>query len=202
MKSAGDHRDSPGSILQLRAMTNEEVAYHASRGKMRCEPLDKPREAATIRYVPPIPPQDAFTPPSTSDPPNPPCPPTKPRPLLSKVKTPSTMGPPAPLFSELTDVFPPALGHSYNQTAKLKSREEHIRETWVKAMEARIVRENLSKCQKVEGVNHYEKCKDLAERYTDMLRESKVCVTLFSSVLTHNFNVFGFTRIYADDFGL
>lgn len=58
--------------------------------------------------------------------------------------------------------------------AKLKSREEHIRETWVKAMEARIVRENLSKCQKVEGVNHYEKCKDLAERYTDMLRENKV----------------------------
>jgi len=58
--------------------------------------------------------------------------------------------------------------------AKLKAREEHIRETWVKAMEARIVRDNLSKCQKVEGVNHYERCKDLAERYTDMLRENKV----------------------------
>lgn len=86
------------------------------------------------------------------------------------------------VVSELTDVFPPALWHSYNQTAKLKSREEHIRETWVKAMEARIVRENLSKCQKVEGVNHYEKCKDLAERYTDMLRENKARVTLFFHV--------------------
>jgi len=58
--------------------------------------------------------------------------------------------------------------------AKLKAREEHIREAWVKAMEARIVRDSLSKCQKIEGVNHYEKCKDLAERYVDMLKENKV----------------------------
>jgi hypothetical protein len=43
-------------------------------------------------------------------------------------------------------------------------------------MEARIVRENLSKCHKIEGVNHYEKCKDLAERYADMLRENRVRV--------------------------
>jgi len=58
--------------------------------------------------------------------------------------------------------------------ARLKAREEHIRETWVKAMEARIVRDNLSKCQKIEGVNHYERCRDLAERYTDMLKENRV----------------------------
>ncbi|KAF9790441.1 hypothetical protein BJ322DRAFT_1017157 [Thelephora terrestris] len=57
--------------------------------------------------------------------------------------------------------------------AKLKAREEHIRENWIKAMEARIVRDNLSKCQKVEGVNHYERCKDLAERYADMLKENR-----------------------------
>ena len=43
-------------------------------------------------------------------------------------------------------------------------------------MEARIVRDNLSKCQKVEGVNHYERCKDLAERYADMLKDSRVRV--------------------------
>lgn len=45
-------------------------------------------------------------------------------------------------------------------------------------MEARIVRDNLSKCQKVEGVNHYERCKDLAERYTDMLKENRVRIHL------------------------
>jgi len=44
-------------------------------------------------------------------------------------------------------------------------------------MEARIVRDNLSKCQKVEGVNNYERCKDLAERYADMLKESRVRVS-------------------------
>jgi len=43
-------------------------------------------------------------------------------------------------------------------------------------MEARIVRDNLSKCQKVEGVNSYERCKDLAERYADMLKENRVRV--------------------------
>lgn len=49
-------------------------------------------------------------------------------------------------------------------------------------MEARIVRENLSKCQKVEGVNHYESCKDLAERYADMLKENRVSVSLSFSL--------------------
>lgn len=47
-------------------------------------------------------------------------------------------------------------------------------------MEARIVRDNLSKCHKVEGVNHYERCKDLAERYADMLKENKVRVSVYS----------------------
>jgi NADH dehydrogenase (ubiquinone) 1 beta subcomplex subunit 10 len=60
------------------------------------------------------------------------------------------------------------------RSAQLKARETHIRESWVKAMEARIVRDNLSKCQKIEGVNHYEKCKQLAERYADMLKENRV----------------------------
>ena len=44
-------------------------------------------------------------------------------------------------------------------------------------MEARIVRENLSTCQKVEGVNHYERCRHLAERYADMLKENRVRVS-------------------------
>lgn len=42
-------------------------------------------------------------------------------------------------------------------------------------MELRITREALGKCQKIEGVNHYEKCADLAVRYTNMLREAQVC---------------------------
>jgi len=34
------------------------------------------------------------------------------------------------------------------------AREQKIRDDWVKAMEARIIREQLSKCYKTEGVNH------------------------------------------------
>ena len=84
--------------------------------------------------------------------------------------------------------------HSAAITAKLKAREEHVRETWIKAMEARIVRENLSKCQKVEGVNHYERCKDLAERYADMLKENKVRVFHFLTLPSLPTPTFGLSR--------
>jgi hypothetical protein len=60
--------------------------------------------------------------------------------------------------------------------AKLDQREHHVRESWVKAMEARLVRDELEKCQKAEGVNHYENCRWLSEKYLTMLKENKVCV--------------------------
>lgn len=59
-------------------------------------------------------------------------------------------------------------------TGTLKERETHIRESWIKAMEARIVRAELQKCYRLEGVNNYENCHDLAEKYTSMIRENKV----------------------------
>ena len=49
-----------------------------------------------------------------------------------------------------------------------------IRESWIRAMEARIVSENLQKCHRIEGVNHYEKCKHLADKYSELLREARV----------------------------
>ncbi|EKM82102.1 hypothetical protein AGABI1DRAFT_55256 [Agaricus bisporus var. burnettii JB137-S8] len=58
--------------------------------------------------------------------------------------------------------------------AKLAERENHLRESWVKAMEARIVRDELEKCQKGEGVNHYENCRWLADKYITMLKENRV----------------------------
>ncbi|TFK40256.1 NADH-ubiquinone oxidoreductase 12 kDa subunit [Crucibulum laeve] len=57
---------------------------------------------------------------------------------------------------------------------KLQQRDTHIRESWVKAMEARLVREELEKCQKGEGVNHYENCRWLADKYIQMLRDNRV----------------------------
>ncbi|GFZ50150.1 hypothetical protein JCM24511_07905 [Saitozyma sp. JCM 24511] len=56
----------------------------------------------------------------------------------------------------------------------LKAREEHVRESWVKAMEARLVREELQKCYRGEGVNSYQNCKELAETYARMIKENKI----------------------------
>ena len=41
-------------------------------------------------------------------------------------------------------------------------------------MEVRLVREELEKCQKGEGVNHYENCKWLADKYLQMLQDNRV----------------------------
>ncbi|KAK8849468.1 hypothetical protein IAR55_004801 [Kwoniella newhampshirensis] len=56
----------------------------------------------------------------------------------------------------------------------LQDRDTHIRESWIKAMEARIVRDELQKCYRGEGVNHLQNCKVLAEKYAGMIRENKV----------------------------
>lgn len=58
--------------------------------------------------------------------------------------------------------------------AKLEAREEHLRESWVRAMETRLVSDELAKCHRGEGVNHYENCKWLADKYIAMLKESRV----------------------------
>lgn len=71
-------------------------------------------------------------------------------------------------------------------SAWVEKRENAIREEWVRSMELRITREALGKCQKLEGVNHYEKCKDLAVRYANMLREVQVNrVVQLSPLLKH-----------------
>ncbi|KAG8935368.1 hypothetical protein FRC03_005269 [Tulasnella sp. 419] len=57
---------------------------------------------------------------------------------------------------------------------KIAERDAFLKESWVKAMEARIVREELIKCQKAEGVNHYTECKHLSELYLKMLKENKL----------------------------
>ena len=62
-------------------------------------------------------------------------------------------------------------------TETLSQREEKIRESWVRTMEARIVREELQKCHKAEGVNHYQACSDLAKKYHSLLADAKVSPT-------------------------
>ncbi|KAJ7116364.1 hypothetical protein C8R44DRAFT_879739 [Mycena epipterygia] len=57
---------------------------------------------------------------------------------------------------------------------KMIARELVIRESWVKAMEVRLVREELEKCRKGEGPNAMENCRWLAEKYAQMLRDNKL----------------------------
>ena len=56
----------------------------------------------------------------------------------------------------------------------MRDRETHVRESWIKAMEARLVRTELEKCYVMEGVNQMKNCKWLAEKYVGMIRENKV----------------------------
>ncbi|KAI0806327.1 NADH-ubiquinone oxidoreductase 12 kDa subunit [Irpex lacteus] len=65
-------------------------------------------------------------------------------------------------------------GRTAELTQKLKEREDFIRESWVRTMEARIVQQNLQKCYRAEGVNNLENCKHLAERYAQMLKDNRV----------------------------
>lgn len=56
----------------------------------------------------------------------------------------------------------------------LAARDHTIREQWVKAMELRLVRDELEKCQQSEGVNGYENCKEFTQRYLSMLKDHRV----------------------------
>ena len=71
-------------------------------------------------------------------------------------------------------------------SAKLQERDEFIRESWVKAMEVKLVRDELEKCQKAEGVNHYENCKWLSEKYIQMLRDNRVRRTIIFGIIHLN----------------
>lgn len=72
------------------------------------------------------------------------------------------------------------------------ARNQKIRDDWVKAMEARIIKEKLDECYRTEGVNHckffhfiYQKqnfnrfhidksCRDLADMYLGTIKTHRV----------------------------
>jgi hypothetical protein len=70
----------------------------------------------------------------------------------------------------------------------MQAQDAHIREAWIRAMETRLVREELDKCHRAEGVNHYENCKWLAELYLKKMRENKVSLgfLLFAGYHTYS----------------
>lgn len=63
----------------------------------------------------------------------------------------------------------------------MQANDERIRQQWIKTYEARIVREELQKCQKAEGVNHYAVCRPLVETYMELLKDAKVSAGCFKA---------------------
>ncbi|KAJ4325828.1 hypothetical protein N0V94_000389 [Neodidymelliopsis sp. IMI 364377] len=78
-------------------------------------------------------------------------------------------------------VAPTFDGVDYEDNVALKAAQDAIiREQWVKSMMARLVREEMGKCYRREGVNHLEKCGHLRERYFELLKDAKVKGYLFA----------------------
>mmetsp|Transcript_36333 Transcript_36333/g.50477 ORF Transcript_36333/g.50477 Transcript_36333/m.50477 type:complete len:107 (+) Transcript_36333:84-404(+) len=57
-----------------------------------------------------------------------------------------------------------------NPAAMLEMREYRVREKFVDMAKAQIIRDRLQTCYRTEGVNHYQNCKELAERYVNMIK--------------------------------
>ncbi|ERN03965.1 hypothetical protein AMTR_s00079p00095540 [Amborella trichopoda] len=54
--------------------------------------------------------------------------------------------------------------------AMLEYREHLVREKWIQIETAKILREKLKWCYRVEGVNHLQKCRHLVQQYLDATR--------------------------------
>lgn len=65
----------------------------------------------------------------------------------------------ASFIAKKPQVPPTFDGVDYDDNKALKAAQDAVlKEQWVKAMMARLVRKELDKCYRREGVNHLEKC--------------------------------------------
>ncbi|WCJ21962.1 Complex I subunit NDUFS6 [Euphorbia peplus] len=54
--------------------------------------------------------------------------------------------------------------------AMLEMREHLVREKWIDIEKAKILREKLRWCYRIEGINHLQKCRHLVQQYLDSTR--------------------------------
>jgi NADH dehydrogenase (ubiquinone) 1 beta subcomplex subunit 10 len=54
--------------------------------------------------------------------------------------------------------------------AMLEYREHLVREKWIQIETAKIIRERLRWCYRVEGINHHVKCRHLVDQYLESTR--------------------------------
>ena len=79
--------------------------------------------------------------------------------------------PESDMFLAKKPKVPPTFeGVDYEDNTALKAAQDSIiREQWVKSMMARLVRDEMGKCYRREGVNHLEKCGHLRGRASCIL---------------------------------
>ncbi|KAF1989715.1 hypothetical protein K402DRAFT_390683 [Aulographum hederae CBS 113979] len=81
----------------------------------------------------------------------------------------------AAFLAKKPTVPPTFEGVDYDDNKALKAAQDAvIREQWVQAMMARLVKEELGKCYRKHGVNHLELCGSLRERYMELLKTSSI----------------------------
>ncbi|KAI1329655.1 NADH-ubiquinone oxidoreductase [Xylariaceae sp. FL0255] len=86
----------------------------------------------------------------------------------------------ASFLAQKPKVPPTFDGVDYDDNKAFKAAQDAIiREQWVHVMMGRLVREELGKCYRREGVNHLENCGKLRERYLELLKNHRVRGTLF-----------------------
>ncbi|KAM7267125.1 hypothetical protein ACFE04_009291 [Oxalis oulophora] len=67
------------------------------------------------------------------------------------------------------DGFDPSAPYK-DPVAMLEMREHLVREKWINIEKAKILREKLRWCYRIEGVNHLQKCKHLVNQYLEATR--------------------------------
>ncbi|KAJ8763315.1 hypothetical protein K2173_006447 [Erythroxylum novogranatense] len=67
------------------------------------------------------------------------------------------------------DDFDPANPYK-DPVAMLEMREHLVREKWIDIEKAKILRERLRWCYRIEGVNHLQKCRHLVHQYLESTR--------------------------------
>ncbi|XP_021759326.1 NADH dehydrogenase [ubiquinone] 1 beta subcomplex subunit 10-B-like [Chenopodium quinoa] len=67
------------------------------------------------------------------------------------------------------DDFDPANPYK-DPVAMLEMREHLVREKWIHIETAKILRDKLRWCYRIEGVNHLQKCRHLVNQYLEATR--------------------------------
>ncbi|BBH04106.1 Complex I subunit NDUFS6 [Prunus dulcis] len=67
------------------------------------------------------------------------------------------------------DDFDPANPYK-DPVAMLEMREHIVREKWIDIEKAKIIREKLRWCYRIEGINHLQKCRHLVQQYLESTR--------------------------------